>query len=139
MDAHRRDVFSALYRVTDAAPYEPERLDELDPATVLDPAATLSRWKTLGTLAAVAGEGAVAYQQLLAPPTRLVHPPALAGAIGRMAIARARHGLSQDPASVHALYVRRPDAEVERERKIRNQRDGAIEDSVIVQRPSSEG
>src|SRR5437588_1144953 len=44
MDAHRREVCSSLYRVTGAAELEPERLVEIEPAAVGDPAATLSRW-----------------------------------------------------------------------------------------------
>src|SRR5713226_6706944 len=34
MDAHRRDVFSALYRVTAAAPFTEERLTEVEGAVV---------------------------------------------------------------------------------------------------------
>jgi hypothetical protein len=49
--------------------------------------------------------------------TVLPQTPLLAGAIGRMALARAERGETIDPAAVHPLYVRRPDAEVERERK----------------------
>ena len=44
MDAQRRDVFTALYRVTDAPAFEPERLVELEAPTVGGPAATLARW-----------------------------------------------------------------------------------------------
>src|SRR5262249_50018197 len=37
MDAHRREVFSALYRVTPAPPFDPDRLIELEGAAVGDP------------------------------------------------------------------------------------------------------
>ena len=49
----------------------------------------------------------------------MMAPPLLAGAVGRMAVARARRGEGVDPASVHPLYVRRPDAEIARENKSR--------------------
>src|SRR5438132_7365545 len=42
IDAHRRDVFSALYRVTSAAPFALERLIELDTAAVGGQAVTLA-------------------------------------------------------------------------------------------------
>jgi tRNA threonylcarbamoyladenosine biosynthesis protein TsaB len=39
-------------------------------------------------------------------------PPALAGVIGQIAMARLERGLAQDPAEVDANYVRRSDAEL---------------------------
>jgi hypothetical protein len=44
-------------------------------------------------------------------------PTPLAGAVGRMAIARARLGEAVDPGEVRPIYVRRPDAEIDRERR----------------------
>jgi hypothetical protein len=44
-------------------------------------------------------------------------PPLLAGAVGRMAVARARRGEAVGAPGVHPLYVRRPDAELDRERR----------------------
>src|SRR6058998_3716690 len=49
MDAHRGEVFSALYRVTDAAPLALDRLVEIDAVAVGDPAATLARWAARGS------------------------------------------------------------------------------------------
>jgi hypothetical protein len=43
--------------------------------------------------------------------------PPLAGAIGRIAVATARRGEAITPGAVRPLYVRRPDAELDRERK----------------------
>src|SRR2546427_8154700 len=43
MDAHRRDVFSAVYRVTSAPPFSPERLVHVEGPTVGDPASTVER------------------------------------------------------------------------------------------------
>jgi hypothetical protein len=63
----------------------------------------------------------VAYRALFAGSTRVIEPSPLAAAIGRIAVARHARGLAIDPAAVQPLYVRRPDAEVERERN--NRRD----------------
>jgi hypothetical protein len=41
-------------------------------------------------------------------------PVPIAGAIGCMAEVSARRGLATIPGAVHALYVRRPDAELHR-------------------------
>src|SRR5471030_2377516 len=63
MDAHRHDVFAAVYRVTGAPLFTSERLEAIEGPTVGDPASTLARW--LGPLAAVpsvfTGDGAVMY------------------------------------------------------------------------------
>jgi tRNA threonylcarbamoyladenosine biosynthesis protein TsaB len=119
MDAHRHEVFAALYRVMDASAFTPERLVEVEGPTVGEPAAMLARWAALLAVEPVAfvGDGAVMYADEIAravPSARLVRPPLLAGAIGRLAIARARRDETIDPAGVHPLYVRRPDAEIAR-------------------------
>jgi tRNA threonylcarbamoyladenosine biosynthesis protein TsaB len=125
MDARRHDVFAALYRVADAPPFTPERLVEIDGATVGDPIATLARWGSQVGDAPVrfVGDGAALYSDVITSrdPSAwevVAHPPLLAGAIGRMAVARAQRGQTIDPAAVHPLYVRRPDAEVEREKRL---------------------
>jgi tRNA threonylcarbamoyladenosine biosynthesis protein TsaB len=116
MDAHRRDVFSALFRITDRPPYAADRLVELDPAAVGVPAATLARWEGAGLAPDVLiGDGAVLYAGSVAGRIPVIAPPPLAGIIARMAVARARAGESVDPAGVQPLYVRRPDAEVARD------------------------
>ena len=146
MDAQRREVFSALYQVTSAGLFDPGRLIELESAGVGDPERTLERWRErLDPSTAVApdpstapgagprtapgtgqpvvfvGDGAVLYKDLVCGrggASRLVMaPPPLAGAVGRMAAARARVGEAVDPGDVHPLYVRRPDAEIDRERR----------------------
>src|SRR5713226_2216774 len=63
MDAHRRDVFSAVYRVTGAPPFSPERLVHVEGPTVGDPASTVARWVAqLDRLPTVfIGDGAVMY------------------------------------------------------------------------------
>lgn len=124
MDAHRRDVFSALYRVGPVAVFEPGRLVEVETPMVGDPRATLERWQPhlAGEMTTFLGDGAVMYaeaiEQNTAAPHRTVRDvPLLAGAVGRMAIVQAASGAGADAGRVHALYVRRPDAEIERERK----------------------
>ena len=118
MDAHRHEVFTALYRAADAAPFTPARLVEIEGPAVGDPAATLARWaERFGSIPAVfIGEGAVMYaSQIVAanPAAHVLPPPLIAGALGRLAIAR--HAESTEPAGVRPLYVRRPDAEIARD------------------------
>ena len=122
MDAHRHDVFAALYRV-DAAPASGlARLTEIEGATVGSPASTLARWRALGVgrPAVVGGDGAELYATDIAresPASRVLPLPLLAGVIGRLAIARASEAL--DPSSVRPLYVRRPDVEIARDEQLR--------------------
>jgi tRNA threonylcarbamoyladenosine biosynthesis protein TsaB len=123
MDAHRQDVFSGLYRVGAASLDDPDRLVELERPMVGDPVATLERWRPLlGGAATMVGDGAILYADPIGrslPSTcRIVRPtPLLAGAIGRMALVLARSGIIVDAGGVQPLYVRRPDAEIDRERK----------------------
>jgi tRNA threonylcarbamoyladenosine biosynthesis protein TsaB len=115
MDAHRREVFSALYRVTAAPPFAPERLVELEPPAVGDPAAVWTRWRRRAAPAAIIGDGAVEYAAVLDDRTRAIAPSPLAGIIGRIAAIRGARGDSVAPAGVQPLYVRRPDAEIARD------------------------
>jgi len=122
MDAQRRDVFSALYRLVSAPPVDQEQLIEVDEPRVGDPAATLDRWDPLvrGHLLTFIGDGATAWAGVIRgrhPDAPVIEHPLLAGAIGRLAAARAARGAAIDPAGVRPLYVRRPDAEIERDRK----------------------
>jgi len=108
--------------VTAAPPFDPARLEELDPASAGDPGAVLTRWT--GFLAHVSpvfvGDGAVLYAghiRAAHPDAAVVEPGPLAGAIGRLAVGHARNGAAIDPAAIRPLYVRRPDAEVAREKR----------------------
>jgi tRNA threonylcarbamoyladenosine biosynthesis protein TsaB len=117
MDAHRRDVFSALYEVV--APRKrgaaTAQLIELDTAQVGPPAATLARWSTTGQLPkVVAGDGAALYAEVL-KGIRAVASPPLASVIARLAVVAAAAGEVVPPGAVLPLYIRRPDAEVARE------------------------
>lgn len=121
MDAHRHEVFSALYRVRRAAPFSADRLVELDAAAVGDPAATLARWAgpTCGAPDVIIGDGAILYRDVIrgsaAARAAIVEPPPIAGAVGRLAIAQASRHETGDPGAVRPLYVRRPDAEIARD------------------------
>jgi hypothetical protein len=63
----------------------------------------------------VIGDGAVLYEAIVTP-SRVMRPPLLAGTIGRLAVGYVRRGGGVHPAAVHPLYVRRPDAEIAREK-----------------------
>src|SRR5262245_45885211 len=124
MDAHRRDVFAALYRVTAASPFDPARIVELDGATVGDPGSILAAWRDriAGQRLLLVGDGAVMYADRIAsehPASVIVQPPAIAATIGRLALAQAGSGGGIDPAAIRPLYVRRPDAEIDREKRER--------------------
>ena len=116
MDAHRGEVFSARYRVGDAAPYTPERLTPFEPATVAAPRDLLARWAG-GLPATFVGDGAVEYAYLIPESSGVLEHPLLAGPIGRMAVSLGQRGETITPAAIQPIYVRRPDAELERERR----------------------
>jgi tRNA threonylcarbamoyladenosine biosynthesis protein TsaB len=115
MDAHRGEVYSALFRVSEERPAM-ELLDEIEPATVGLPAATWSRWQSAGLRPSiVAGDGAVAYAPVIGCDAIVMPPPELAPWIGRIAYARACAGETIAPAAIQPLYVRRPDVEIARD------------------------
>jgi len=120
LDAHRDEVFAALYEVTSSPPYDPARLTTVDEATVGTPVGTLERWRdTLRPGATFVGSGAVKYGDAIARVVTEMQNrgnPLLAGAIGRIAVAQARAGTTVGPAGIQPLYVRRPDVEIARDR-----------------------
>jgi tRNA threonylcarbamoyladenosine biosynthesis protein TsaB len=117
MDAHRHEVFAALYRVADARLLDPARLELVEEPTAGDPEGTLARWTARGTPPDLfVGQGAVLYRELLGD-AHIVDTPILAGAIGRLASARAWRGEAVRPAALQPLYVRRPDVEIARDKK----------------------
>jgi tRNA threonylcarbamoyladenosine biosynthesis protein TsaB len=123
MDAHRRDVFGALYRVVAADSGDAVAPTVVDAASVDAPAALLTRWRQWldhGDVRFI-GDGAVAYRDAISsavPGARIAGAPLLAGAVGRLATGRARSGDTIDPADIRPLYVRRPDAEVARDKTL---------------------
>jgi tRNA threonylcarbamoyladenosine biosynthesis protein TsaB len=119
IDAHRRDVFAGLYRVAAASAFVADRLCVIEGPTVGDPSAILDRWiVTSGvTPQLFAGDGAAMYEDVVRrvlSGARVTSHPVLAGTIGRLAIARAAEAVA--PGDVRPLYVRRPDAEIARDK-----------------------
>jgi tRNA threonylcarbamoyladenosine biosynthesis protein TsaB len=118
LDAQRQEVFAALY--APARGEEPEPLT--DPAVGV-PAAILEAWRDrLGPFECrFAGDGALRYREVIAAAlgsrAAVVDPlPPLATAVAELAARRAARGRTVAPHAVVPLYVRRPDAELARER-----------------------
>jgi tRNA threonylcarbamoyladenosine biosynthesis protein TsaB len=133
IDAHRRDVFSALYRVTAAPVFTRERLIELDSPAVGNPSATFARWvERFGPPAVIAGDGAASYADRVDDAVRMVAFPCLAGTVGLVGAARARAGEAVNAASVRPLYVRRPDAEIARDTSARQDTESP---DIVPRRP----
>ena len=115
IDAHRREVFASLYA--------PDGRTVVAPPTSLTPDATLDAWaSTLGGSSRVlfAGDGAVRYADVIRTRLgeRAIVPPAvpsLAASAGLIAAADPGRGVV--PHAVVPLYVRRPDAELARDRR----------------------
>ena len=113
MDARRGEVFAALY----------QNGSLLDGPDVGSPAAILKRWGKIRQQAPIVfvGDGALVYagaiHSFLADQGRVVEPvPPLAPAIARLAEALALAEAPLSPDAVRPLYVRRPDAELARDR-----------------------
>ena len=121
MEAYRGEVFAALYRV-DAQ--DRARIETLASPTVGRPLDVALAWtETLATEAAsslvIVGDGVAATEtvlrEVLGPEVSLVEPPLLAGTLA--SIAAARPDAAVQPHAIVPLYVRRPDAELGRERR----------------------
>lgn len=124
MDGQRGEVFSAVYAVSVGA-------RGAEPAAVLDdpvaapPGDIVARWRAEGRLSALvaAGDGAIRYRDVLAAcPAALVAgmvdaTPALAPSVARLAWRRHASGGASPPHAIRPIYVRRPDAELARERR----------------------
>jgi tRNA threonylcarbamoyladenosine biosynthesis protein TsaB len=107
MDAQRGEVFAALYS---------PNLSLCDGPLVASPEETLSRWAPEIPHAWFVGDGALRYRDLIARD-RVVEPtPLIAPAIGLMAAERVETVPPPSPEAIRPLYVRRPDAELARDR-----------------------
>jgi tRNA threonylcarbamoyladenosine biosynthesis protein TsaB len=113
IDAHRGEVFATLYGADGTV---------LSGPTSLPPAATLDRWvdPLAGRSVGFAGDGALKYREAIDSSLggRAGIPsvvPPLAGAIGL--IAAREPGRAVRPHALVPLYVRRPDAELARDRR----------------------
>lgn len=115
MDAQRGEVFAAAYSGPDtplaAAPM------------VGSPSAALATLRFAPSQAVwFVGDGALRYQEAIRSAwgehARFVAPtPPLAPAVARLAVARAAQGSAGPPHALQPLYVRRPDAELDRDRQ----------------------
>jgi tRNA threonylcarbamoyladenosine biosynthesis protein TsaB len=118
MDAHRREVFTAVYRAGDSDRFAPGGMVEVEAVTVGELARAVDRWTSMpGGPVYCVGDGAVLHADALArilPSAVVLPPPLLAGVIGRMAVRRAADAVA--PADLRPVYVRRPDVELARER-----------------------
>lgn len=117
MDAQRGEVYAALYRTT------ADGCETLDPPRVGTPAEVLDAWSGLVTDAepVFIGEGAVVYgdvvRRICASAVTIDPTPPLTPAIATLAGQQAAAGLVGPPHAVKPLYVRRPDAELARDRR----------------------
>jgi len=118
MDAQRDEVFAAIYeRATADAPW---RLS--DGPTVEGPSVVAERWYgRAGTTALpVVGDGAIRYRAVLAerggPGAAVIEPPPMAPSVAILGWHRSRAGEAGPPHAIRPLYVRRPDAELARDR-----------------------
>jgi tRNA threonylcarbamoyladenosine biosynthesis protein TsaB len=114
MDAQRQEVFAALYAGND--------LRSLDGPTVGSPEEVLDRWSSLLDQRPVwfVGDGAVVYRSVLderSGKIAVIDPtPLTAPAIAILAARAAAGGQVPRPHDVRPVYVRRPDAELARDR-----------------------
>jgi tRNA threonylcarbamoyladenosine biosynthesis protein TsaB len=114
IDAHRGEVFASLF--------QPDATTPQQPPSSLSPERTLEQWRlTLDANPRVrfTGDGAVRYaaviRQTLGDRASIdIDVPILAGAIGEIAAAHPSRAVH--PHAIVPLYVRRPDAELARER-----------------------
>lgn len=110
VDAWRGEVYAALY----------ESGREVEPPAVARPDALLGR--LTGAPVCFTGDGAVIHHDLiraaLGDRARFAQPvaPLLAGAMGEMAAEAFQAGHRPPPDAIRPLYVRRPDAELARDR-----------------------
>lgn len=118
MDAQRDEVFAAIYeRDAEEAPWR------LTDGPVVDaPRAVAQRWRGPAGAAPLpmVGDGAVRYRGIVAdvlgPAAHIIEPPLMAPSIAWLGWQRALAGEAGLPHAIRPLYVRRPDAELARDR-----------------------
>ena len=120
MDASRGEVFAAAFTRPAATTPPDWPLTPLAPATAASPAATLTEWRAqvpAGLAIAAACQAAAAADASAAG--YLMTPPAahLAAVVGRLGWRLHQLGRTGPPSGLAPEYVRRPDVEIERDRK----------------------
>jgi tRNA threonylcarbamoyladenosine biosynthesis protein TsaB len=117
MDAQRGEVYACRYRAIDS------QVTAVDPAIVEKPEAVLDAWRTaFDGPVRFTGDGAIAYADVLSRDlgerVEVVRPvPALAPALARIARREAGAGRAVHPHAIRPIYIRRPDAELVRDRR----------------------
>ena len=116
IDAQRGEVFAALY--------DPSGGHAVIAPTSASPARTLEVWGSAASSSArFVGDGATRYreviQQRLGPETAIIEPPPLAAVIGRVASRSPELGVM--PHAVVPIYIRKPDAELARDKGLAGQ------------------
>lgn len=119
LDAARGEVFGATYAWPEGTSADPTPI-VLPPAVGL-PERLLVTWeRSLPPHTLFAGDGARRYAEVITRSGRFsvsAHAPLLAGPLARIGRARALMGKAGPPHALQPLYVRRPDVEIERERR----------------------
>ena len=119
LDASRGEVFAAAYRrAADGGPGWP--LQALAPSTAATPEATLVAWRDLvpaGTPVVAACREAARAVLDEAGHVTLAAPTEIATLVGRIGWRMAALGLTAPPHALQPEYVRRPDVEIERDRR----------------------
>ena len=119
MDAQRGEVYAALYEVVELEDGGQTRR-QAQRATAGTPGAVLDSWGLAANAAVLfIGDGAVRYRDLVAaasgPRARIAEPPPLAPAVARIAFEHPERAVG--PHALEPVYVRRPDAELARDRR----------------------
>lgn len=120
LDAQRGEIFEGRYEPDDQSGELPWRLAQQ--ATVATPEAALTALPNDWRRAVFAGDGAAhAHERIAAwaghAVAPLTPPDALAPSLARVGAIRARRGAAGPPHALQPLYVRRPDAELDRSRR----------------------
>lgn len=127
ISARRGEVFTALYQRRAGAAVERDTLDEaaavVEPPAVADPTVVAERWADIAAgpaallVATDSPDGAALVPPALATAASVVVAPPLAGLVAELAAVRLERGASGSPGAVRPLYLRRPDAELGRDRR----------------------
>jgi tRNA threonylcarbamoyladenosine biosynthesis protein TsaB len=110
MDAQRGEVFSAVYAGEEL----------IDGPVVGTPAVVLARVMERNPARVFAGDGAIAYRDVIQDvmgAAVLSDLPPLAPSIAHLAVAFERQHGPSTPDAIRPIYIRRPDAELARDRK----------------------
>jgi tRNA A37 threonylcarbamoyladenosine modification protein TsaB len=121
MDAERGEVFSACY-LLDLSSSDARRCEPVAPALVGSPATILEALPFAASdRVTFVGDGAVRHAAVIhavrgSAADILTNIPPLAPAIARLGRAMAATGAAGPPHALAPLYIRRPDAELDRDR-----------------------